>query len=190
MTSSVTKESARNVYFSPSPIQLQISNNITARMERRTRRLDPPPSSILGQRRNRSTYGLRRDYGILEREKKVSTALQNRDFCSQLERILQGQIEGKNEPKTTRLSHNQWLEDRSSFRILTPQGDPKLGKLGLSSGEIVIPINDLSSTKYSLAEREIRCKLAAVYRLADMFGWNQLIYNHITVRKNPYCIGV
>ncbi|CAB1352061.1 unnamed protein product [Coregonus sp. 'balchen'] len=29
-----------------------------------------------------------------------------------------------------------------------------------------------------------RCKLAAFYRLTDLFGWSQLIYNHLTVRVN------
>ena len=27
----------------------------------------------------------------------------------------------------------------------------------------------------------MRCKLAALYRLVDLFGWSQSIYNHITV---------
>uniref|UniRef100_A0A8C9SKI9 Alpha-adducin n=1 Tax=Scleropages formosus TaxID=113540 RepID=A0A8C9SKI9_SCLFO len=33
-------------------------------------------------------------------------------------------------------------------------------------------------------EKLLRCKLAAFYRLADLFGWAQLIYNHLTVRLN------
>ena len=39
----------------------------------------------------------------------------------------------------------------------------------------VIPINDLQgslSSKYSVAERQGRCKLAALYRLVDLFGWS------------------
>ena len=35
--------------------------------------------------------------------------------------------------------------------------------------------------KYSKAERELRCKLAALYRLTAHFGWDHLIYSHITV---------
>ena len=32
------------------------------------------------------------------------------------------------------------------------------------------------------AERKARVELAAAYRLFDMFGWDQLIFNHITLR--------
>nr|BAE90875.1 unnamed protein product [Macaca fascicularis] len=46
------------------------------------------------------------------------------------------------------------------------------------------PVNDLrgsDSIAYDKGEKLLRCKLAAFYRLADLFGWSQLIYNHITV---------
>ncbi|KAA3670850.1 adducin, partial [Paragonimus westermani] len=49
----------------------------------------------------------------------------------------------------------------------------------------LIPINDLrggDSTIYSRRERSLRCKLASVYRLIDLFGWNSSIYNHVTAR--------
>ena len=34
---------------------------------------------------------------------------------------------------------------------------------------------------YTKQEKLTRCKLAAVYRLIDMYGWTQGIYNHVTV---------
>ncbi|NXS98811.1 ADDA protein, partial [Jacana jacana] len=40
------------------------------------------------------------------------------------------------------------------------------------------------SIAYEKGEKLLRCKLAAFYRLADLFGWSQLIYNHITARVN------
>ena len=49
---------------------------------------------------------------------------------------------------------------------------------------MVTPVNDLrgsDSIAYDKGEKLLRCKLAAFYRLADLFGWSQLIYNHITV---------
>merc|ERR1712226_891527 len=52
-------------------------------------------------------------------------------------------------------------------------------------GGSVIPINDirgLEGMSYSKNEKLLRCKLAAVYRLFDMYGWTQNIYNHISVR--------
>lgn len=35
---------------------------------------------------------------------------------------------------------------------------------------------------YTKHEKILRCKLAAVYRLIDLYGWTQGIYNHVTVR--------
>merc|ERR1719259_1175077 len=48
-----------------------------------------------------------------------------------------------------------------------------------------LPINDirgLEGMSYTKQEKLPRCKLAAVYRLIDLFGWTQSIYNHVTVR--------
>lgn len=50
---------------------------------------------------------------------------------------------------------------------------------------MVTPVNDLrgsDSTSYDKGEKTLRCKLAAFYRLADLFNWSELIYNHLTVR--------
>ena len=49
----------------------------------------------------------------------------------------------------------------------------------------VVPINDIRGLEgmgYTKAEKALRCKLAAAYRLVDMYGLSQSIYNHITVR--------
>jgi len=41
------------------------------------------------------------------------------------------------------------------------------------------PVKDLPMTD---AERKARVELAAAYRIFDMLGWDQLIFNHITLR--------
>ena len=49
----------------------------------------------------------------------------------------------------------------------------------------MVPINDIRGLEgmgYTKAEKALRCKLAACYRLVDMYGLAQSIYNHITVR--------
>ena len=148
----------------------------------------PPPSmaiAMLGKKpKKRSTYGLQRDYRVLEREKKVSTILEDSDFRSQLENILQGQFEGKNKPiPTTRPQPNQWLEDLGSRAL--HRGSKQHVTAAAGYREMVIPIDDLSGgihgSKYTLAEQQSRCKLASIYRLVDIFGWSQTIHNHITV---------
>merc|ERR1719410_2475708 len=63
-------------------------------------------------------------------------------------------------------------------------GATAISGAGISLGS-VIPINDirgLEGMSYTKNEKLLRCKLAAVYRLVDMYGWTQSIYNHISVR--------
>jgi len=43
-------------------------------------------------------------------------------------------------------------------------------------------LNERAANKYSEEEQELRKKLAAVYRLVDLYGWSEGIYNHITCR--------
>lgn len=50
------------------------------------------------------------------------------------------------------------------------------------SAAAVVPIDDIPrNSKWSREERVSRCRLASMYRLADLFQWSQGIYNHITV---------
>merc|ERR1719367_2042460 len=58
-------------------------------------------------------------------------------------------------------------------------------KNGTPSTSCVIPINDIrgiGSLVYAKGEKQLRCKLAAVYRLIHINGWSQGIYNHVTAR--------
>ena len=149
----------------------------------------PPPapswstlsSSIMPKKKS---YVLQRDFKVLEREQKVTTLLGKEAFRSELENILRGQLEGTGEPKRTKpQSPGAVSPGRADLghKSRLPAAAMMVGGAG---GEPVIPINDLRGTdasKYTVAEREMRCKLASVYRLVHMFGWSQLIYNHITV---------
>lgn len=50
----------------------------------------------------------------------------------------------------------------------------------------VVPINDIrgvESMGYAKGEKIIRCKLAAVFRLMDLYGWTQGIYNQVSVNN-------
>ena len=54
---------------------------------------------------------------------------------------------------------------------------------------MVTPVNDLrgsDSISYDKGEKLLRCKLAAFYRLTDLFNWSQLIYNHLTVSQTSH----
>ena len=55
----------------------------------------------------------------------------------------------------------------------------------------VVPINDIrgiDSMVYAKGEKLLRSKLAAVYRLIDLYGWTQGIYNHVTVKAEIFIL--
>lgn len=128
---------------------------------------------------------LRQDFNMMEQKKRVSMILQSPAFCEELETMIQDQFKkGKN---PTGLLALQQIADFMTTSVPSvypsaPQGG--MAALNLSLG-MVTPVNDLrgsDSIAYEKGEKLLRCKLAAFYRLADLFGWSQLIYNHITVR--------
>lgn len=144
-----------------------------------------PPSTGLTKKDRKTAYRLQREFRSLEREKPVTSILSSGAFRNELENILRGQLEGGRQPKRTRQFQ------KAQDNITTSPDKSRTGPISTSVGEAIIPINDLrgvNATKYTLAERQARCKLAAVYRLADMFGWSQIIYNHITVSPILYSI--
>ncbi|XP_067415013.1 alpha-adducin isoform X11 [Emydura macquarii macquarii] len=128
---------------------------------------------------------LRQDFNMMEQKKRVSMILQSPAFCEELESMIQEQFKkGKN---PTGLLALQQIADFMTTNIpnvypAAPQGG--MAALNMSLG-MVTPVNDLrgsDSIAYEKGEKLLRCKLAAFYRLADLFGWSQLIYNHITAR--------
>lgn len=57
--------------------------------------------------------------------------------------------------------------------------------------QCMTPINDLRGLEgmnYAKGEKLLRCKLAALYRLIDMYGWSQNIYNHCSVSTISYLV--
>jgi len=77
--------------------------------------------------------------------------------------------------------------------FLLPQVQPNFVNIGGGnvggSGMVVLPINDIKGSntlEYSLYERQVRVKLAAVYRLVDLLGWSESIFNHISVSFISY----
>uniref|UniRef100_A0A8C0M3A2 Adducin 1 n=1 Tax=Canis lupus familiaris TaxID=9615 RepID=A0A8C0M3A2_CANLF len=130
---------------------------------------------------------LRQDFNMMEQKKRVSMILQSPAFCEELESMIQEQFKkGKN---PTGLLALQQIADFMTTNVpnvypAAPQGG--MAALNMSLG-MVTPVNDLrgsDSIAYDKGEKLLRCKLAAFYRLADLFGWSQLIYNHITVKIN------
>ncbi|XP_039217488.1 alpha-adducin isoform X6 [Crotalus tigris] len=130
---------------------------------------------------------LRQDFNMMEQKKRVSMILQSPAFCEELESMIQEQFKkGKNPTGLLALQQIADFMTANVPNIFPPAPQGGMTALNMSLG-MVTPVNDLrgsDSIAYEKGEKLLRCKLAAFYRLADLFGWSQLIYNHITVRVN------
>ncbi|XP_028318144.1 alpha-adducin isoform X8 [Gouania willdenowi] len=137
------------------------------------------------QRERNMAPDLRQDFNMMEQKKRVSMILQSPAFCEELETMIQDQLK-KGKTPTSLLALQQIADfmttSMPSMYPAAPQGG--MAALNMSLG-MVTPVNDLrgsDSISYDKGEKLLRCKLAAFYRLADLFGWSELIYNHLTVR--------
>jgi len=119
---------------------------------------------------------IEQDLKEMERRKRVDMVINSQVFREELERIIESQLNEGYLPAS--LSALQQVTD-----LLLPHSarNSALTRLGHSA----IPINDIRGVdafNYDKGEKLLRCKLAAVYRLVDLYGWSQGIYNHISVR--------
>ncbi|XP_061655133.1 alpha-adducin isoform X4 [Phyllopteryx taeniolatus] len=137
------------------------------------------------QRERNMAPALRQDFNMMEQKKRVSMILQSPVFCDELESMIQDQLK-KGKTPTSLLALQQIADfmttSMPSMYPAVAQGG--MAALNMSLG-MVTPVNDLrgsDSISYDKGEKLLRCKLAAFYRLSDLFGWSQLIYNHLTVR--------
>ncbi|TRY54262.1 hypothetical protein DNTS_010118, partial [Danionella cerebrum] len=190
----VTGGTHRDLPLAPSRCPVCVMNGdsgagvVTAPPPHKERYFDRVDESSLEYQRERNMApDLRQDFNMMEQRKRVSMILQSPVFCDELESLIQDQMKkGKNPASLLAL---QQIADFMTTSVPTmcpaaPQGG--MAALNMSLG-MVTPVNDLrgsDSIAYEKGEKLLRCKLAAFYRLADLFGWSQLIYNHLTVRLN------
>lgn len=119
---------------------------------------------------------IEQDMNEMVRRKRVDLIMNSQVFREELERIIDSQLNEGYLPAS--LSALQQVTD-----ILLPQS--ARNSSGGRMGQITVPINDIRGVdgfKYEKGEKVLRCKVAAVYRLVDLYGWSSGIYNHITVR--------
>nr|VZI49223.1 unnamed protein product [Spirometra erinaceieuropaei] len=127
---------------------------------------------------------IKEDLNLMEQRQRVSRVLKSEAFRKELEDVIEtfnrsNDSTGLNSSLLSLQHLTELLSVAPGKRPLTGGGFSKGGQSG------VIPINDLrgvDASYYSRRERLLRCKLASVYRLIDLFGWNTSIYNHATVR--------
>ncbi|XP_071605459.1 gamma-adducin isoform X1 [Heliangelus exortis] len=120
---------------------------------------------------------LRQDFNMMEQRKRVTQILQSPAFREDLECLIQEQMKKGNNP-TGLLALQQIAE------YITASSFAGFSSASLSHG-IITPINDLpgiDTSSFVKGEKLTRCKLASLYRLADLFGWAHLPNTYITVR--------
>ncbi|XP_069139753.1 alpha-adducin-like isoform X8 [Argopecten irradians] len=129
------------------------------------------------QRRMMRPADVREDVKHMEDRSRVSLILNSEAFRKELEEIVDEQI--KSGPHPASLLALQQISD-----LLLPRNH--MGRARQTSGP-VIPISDIHGTDtihYCKGEKLLRCKVASCYRLIEMKGWSQGIYNHISARIN------
>ncbi|NXU14568.1 ADDG protein, partial [Pardalotus punctatus] len=120
---------------------------------------------------------LRQDFNMMEQRKRVTQILQSPAFREDLECLIQEQMKKGNNP--TGLLALQQIADYITGSTFTG-----FSSSSLSHG-MITPINDLpgvDTSSFVKGEKLTRCKLASLYRLADLFGWAHLPNAYITVR--------
>jgi adducin len=112
----------------------------------------------------------------MEKRKRVEAIMGSKMFREELEKIIESQMR-EGGPGTGTLL--QQISD-----IMGASNSWK-GNMMFRGGSCAIPINDIrgvDTIAYAKGEKLMRCKLAALYRIVDLYGWSQNIYNHITLR--------
>ncbi|XP_066939984.1 protein hu-li tai shao isoform X10 [Macrobrachium rosenbergii] len=113
------------------------------------------------------------DMKEMERRKRVEAIMNSNIFREELEKIVESQL-------TEGYSGYQAIQNISEM-----MGIPA-SRINMFRGtQSLIPINDIRGMEglgYAKGEKLLRCKLASVYRLIDLHGWTQNIYNHVTAR--------
>ncbi|XP_076364017.1 protein hu-li tai shao-like isoform X2 [Tachypleus tridentatus] len=119
---------------------------------------------------------IEQDMKEMERRKRVETIMNSQMFREELERIIDSQMSERY--SSSSLAALQQVSD-----LLLPHASRTSSALRTS--RCLLPINDIRGVdglRYAKGEKILRCKLASVYRLVDLYGWSDSIYNHITVR--------
>lgn len=110
----------------------------------------------------------------MDRRKRVEAIMSSRLFREELERIVDSH--GREGPSG--------ILQQLSDMVGVPAA--RVGSL-FKSSNCVLPINDIrgvESMGYAKGEKILRCKLAATFRLLDLYGWTQGLGAQVTARLN------
>ncbi|XP_077418039.1 beta-adducin isoform X2 [Vanacampus margaritifer] len=111
-------------------------------------------------------------------KKHISSLLQSPSFKEELDALIQEQM------KKGGSSSNLWAL-RQLADYMAMHGSPATLSVSPSNMMMVTPINDLQGCdpgSMVKGERLMRCKLASVHRLFDLYGWAQISHTCLTLR--------
>ncbi|RXN06458.1 gamma-adducin isoform X1 [Labeo rohita] len=120
---------------------------------------------------------LRQDFNMMEQKKRVTQILQSPAFRDELEGLIQEQMNKGNNPAGLLA-----LRQIADFFMASSVAGFSTSPLSLG---MVTPINDMfsaESTTMVKGEKQIRCKLASLYRIVDLFSWAHFTSCYVTVR--------
>ncbi|KAJ8285981.1 hypothetical protein GJAV_G00033140 [Gymnothorax javanicus] len=122
--------------------------------------------------------GLSTPISMATHKKRVSSILQSPSFREELDVLIQDQM------KKGSSSSSLWAL-RQIADFMASHGSPATLPVSPSTMTMVTPINDLHGWEPGSmvkGERLMRCKLASVYRLLDLYGWAQFSRTLLTLR--------
>ncbi|XP_032585535.1 protein hu-li tai shao isoform X3 [Drosophila mojavensis] len=117
---------------------------------------------------------IEQDMREMERRKRVEAIMGSKLFREELERIVDSAREGS-------AGASGILQQLSDIVGVPVNRVSNVFK----SGSCMVPINDIrgvESMGYAKGEKILRCKLAATFRLLDLYGWTQGLGAQITAR--------
>ncbi|KAF7995770.1 hypothetical protein HCN44_006877 [Aphidius gifuensis] len=116
------------------------------------------------------------DMREMDRRKRVLEMMSSKTFMAELERILEAHRDGGGS-----VGLLQQISD-----MMGAQG-ARFNSNVFKNSNCVVPINDIRGgdvTGYLPGEKQLRCKLASVFRLLDLYGWTQGVGGQISARLN------
>ncbi|XP_062399105.1 beta-adducin isoform X6 [Sardina pilchardus] len=111
-------------------------------------------------------------------KKRISSLLQSPSFREELDVLIQEQM------KKGGSASNLWAL-RQIADFMSTHGSPAALPVSSSTTSMVTPINDMQGWEpgtLAKGERLMRCKLASVHRLLDLYGWAHLNRACLTIR--------
>lgn len=136
------------------------------------------------QKQMRRPADIDQDMKEMDRRRRVDVILNSQMFRDELERIIESQLNDGYLPAS--LSALQQVTE-----LLLPHSsrNSMMARTG-TAGPQINDIRGIDGLRYAKGEKQLRCKLASVYRLVELYGWSMGIYNHITVSVSWFIVVV